>query len=412
MKQRLAGRIAAAFAAVVLAVSILPGVMTGALPFNYKTDSKSVTVSSEAPKPTFKKYLTMPSDANVPPVTFNFSIAAGTAVPATEGKLRIKAGVVTTGTPQKPSVASVSFSSSDSDTKITTKESGDTTVTINTNQSYVKKDVSVDFTGVEFTEPGIYRYVITETTETSNNALGVTSSTDPIYLDVYVTDTEGQLSVNSYVFHSNIDAPSSTKTEAYQLDDKVDGIVNSYSTKNLTFSKAVDGNQASRDEYFKFTVTFNNATVGTKYNVDLTNAESTTAVTGENATTHSNPSSIEITSAVKSFEFWIQNGQSITIQGLAEGTKYTVSEDSATLTSEGYTASYKVNDAASATTSSTYSSDATTGITENTTIAFTNTRQGVVPTGIILSTTPYMIIGLIAVAGIIFLAMRRKRSAE
>ena len=43
---------------------------------------------------------------------------------------------------------------------------------------------------------------------------------------------------------------------------------------------------------------------------------------------------------------------------------------------------------------------------------FTNTRDGIIPTGILLSATPWIILGIVAVAGIIFFAIRSKKSYE
>ncbi|MCR5806319.1 MAG: QVPTGV class sortase B protein-sorting domain-containing protein [Oscillospiraceae bacterium] len=43
---------------------------------------------------------------------------------------------------------------------------------------------------------------------------------------------------------------------------------------------------------------------------------------------------------------------------------------------------------------------------------YINELNGIIPTGILLTYTPYIIISVIAVAGIIFLAVRRRRNAE
>ena len=47
------------------------------------------------------------------------------------------------------------------------------------------------------------------------------------------------------------------------------------------------------------------------------------------------------------------------------------------------------------------------------TVIFTNDKQGTVPTGILLETAPYLILGAVVVAGLVVLfATRRRRSRE
>ena len=46
-------------------------------------------------------------------------------------------------------------------------------------------------------------------------------------------------------------------------------------------------------------------------------------------------------------------------------------------------------------------------------VTFTNDKQGAVPTGILLETAPYLILGAVVVAGLVVLfATRRRRSRE
>ena len=46
-------------------------------------------------------------------------------------------------------------------------------------------------------------------------------------------------------------------------------------------------------------------------------------------------------------------------------------------------------------------------------VTFTNDKQGTVPTGILLETAPYLILGAVVVAGLVVLfATRRRRSRE
>jgi hypothetical protein len=113
---------------------------------------------------------------------------------------------------------------------------------------------------------------------------------------------------------------------------------------------------------------------------------------------------------------WIKHGQKAVIHGIAPGTTYTIAENDTTMNNEGHTTT------ASSTgdTDRTYPtnktprifSDTTSGLTTDATVTFINNLNGVVPTGILLTYTPYIIISVIAVAGIVFLAVHRRRNAE
>ena len=106
--------------------------------------------------------------------------------------------------------------------------------------------------------------------------------------------------------------------------------------------------------------------------------------------------------------FYLQNGQSIAVRGLAENTKYTVVDGK-----EDYTAAYTTTDEGDTTADKTDTAANTTGIAQDVTINFTNTRQGVIPTGVILSVAAPVVIGLAVLGGIVFLVIRnKKRDAE
>ncbi|MBQ5564329.1 MAG: hypothetical protein IIT39_13220, partial [Clostridia bacterium] len=106
--------------------------------------------------------------------------------------------------------------------------------------------------------------------------------------------------------------------------------------------------------------------------------------------------------------FYLQNGQSIAVRGLAKDTKYTVVDGK-----EDYTAAYTTNDTNDTADEKTDTAANTTGIAQDVTINFTNTRQGVIPTGVILSVAAPVVIGLAVLGGIVFLVIRnKKRDAE
>ena len=242
-------------------------------------------------------------------------------------------------------------------------------------------------------------------------------------LDVYVTDNgSGTLEVSAYVLHTADDdvvinttmGSADVATAAAALDDKTDGFTNEYSSKDLVFKKEVTGNQASRDKYFEFTAKLadvNDDDVFTVSLADDSDANTTDgnadATSGTNSATRAsnqgkeNPTSVTGAQMKAGVKFYLQHGQSIAIRGIAPNATYTVTEDA-----EDYKST------ASAVTGFT---DATTGVIgniagENKAVktSFQNQRDGIVPTGVILDSAPFIIIIGLAVAALAFTALRKK----
>lgn len=377
----------------------------------------AVATPANGTKAEFNKYLTMKSAANVPNVTFNFSVAPGAHVDADRAnkKSEVLAGIGT------PTIAEVPFTAADA--KYDAVQDGDTGITLEAGQSYAKHLASIDFTGIEFDEPGVYRYVITESA--TDAATGVTNDAEAKRtLDVYVTDDgTGKLEVSSYVLQNGevtdgapIDQAEVTKSAGY---------VNTYATNDLEFSKKVSGNQASRDQYFKFTVKITGAVKGTKYDLDMTNADAapvanaaTTYTAEEMKTANSVTDLTAGEDGTLEHTFYIQNGQSIKIKGLANGTAYEVSEENL-----DYTAAAKIADGGDTegVTGATADIDATkltnvvkdAGLTKDTSVEFTNSKEGTIPTGVILAMAPYLVgAGIAGCGGTIYVVSKKKNKKD
>lgn len=349
----------------------------------------------------FNKFLIVDEDARIPAITFDYSIAPGSAIAATASSPAIIAGVGT------PTIGSATFATGES--TFNTAQTGDA-VTLTNGQKYAKKTVTVDFTNVAFNQPGIYRYVITEdTTNTSNKAVSydtqTTGTSGTRYLDVYVVDNNGTLSVSEYVMHDTAAIPN-VANDADPASDKSSGFVNEITSHELSFGKEVTGNQGSKDKYFKYTLTISNAQASTTYQVDLTNAEGTPVKTDATKyATMSNPSSVTTGShGVVTEYFYLKDGQYITIKGLPEGYLYELSEDS-----EDYTSSNGI--AAANNASNTAYSDPvanTTGVNSDVKTGFTNDRSGVIPTGVLLTIAPFAI-GILLFGALIFFFIAKRR---
>ena len=372
---------------------------------------------------TFTKYLVLDAEANVPNATFKYTIAAGTAIDGTADNMQVYAGkfaVNGEGEVTAPVVSDVTFTAGNS----TTDGADGDGITNDASKKYASQTINADFTGVKFDEPGVYRYIVTEDLNGSQGVAVAGSIAKT--LDVFVEDGgTGTLSVKSYVLYNTVINTAPDKITAVDKNadktaedgKKTDGFVNTYDTNDLTLSKTVTGNQGSKDKYFKFEVTIKNAVAGTVYDVDLTSADGTVI---ENSATNAeyvgkaNPTSVTVgDDGTVTETFYLQNGQSIKILGLAEGTAYEIEE-----TPEDYVASAVITGDTERTADS---SDVAlldnkvfdTELTEDTTVAFTNDRQGTIPTGVILSVAAPVAIGVAVLGGIVFLFIRnKKRDAE
>ena len=343
---------------------------------------------------TFDKYLILDADANVPAAEFSFAISPGTAIAASETAMEVLAG------PSAPTIASTAVFSPQ-DTAYSTVQAGDI-LTLADGEKYAVKVLTADFSAVQFDEPGIYRYIITET---SSSIDSVTADSEAKTLDVYVIDNDGHLEVASYVLHSGTAAPAKNAnggsqdvdTNGTALADKVTGFINRYQTADLSLTKQVAGSQASRDKYFKYTLNITNAGAGSKIAVDMTsNAEtgpvptSATSYTREVMGEANNVAELTCDAdGTLTHDFYLKHGQVITLRGLPQGAEYSLSEEN-----EDY-----VSAALNTVDEEHYSANSGTIAGDDVALGFRNTRDGIVPTGIALSIMPYALLVIMGFIG-------------
>lgn len=314
----------------------------------------------------FDKYLILKDDANVPKVTFGFTISHGEAQNATATSPRIEAGI------GSPVISSAVFAPSD--TPITTAVQG---IPLGQNEQYVKKTVSIDFSNVAFTAPGIYRYIVTEGASSVN---GITNDANASrILDVYVIYDTSASSTPSLKIAGSV---MYKETESSTLE-KSRMFVNTYSTNNVTLKKEVTGNQGDRNKDFTFTVTIQ-GNPGNVYSV-LQGNNTVDLTMNQNGTA--------------SGTFNLKHDGSIVIQGLATGDTFAIEEND--YSNESYNTSYKLNGATTATTGRSLS--ATTMGDGAQSVVFINNREGSVPTGILMEFEPYLILGAVVMASFLLL---------
>ncbi len=402
---------------------------------NKYTPGASNTNADEK-KFTFNKDLKIEKDYNIPASTFSFAAKAGEAITGTDTTYPVNAGIDCNKISFSPDMnaddgsAGTMTYAANSRTDTTSIEADSVEIVTDSSDPdhYIaRKVMTMDFSAVQFTEPGIYRYIITES---GNNAAIQNDSEPDRTLDVYVVDAtekEGtkKLEIAKFVFYKGKATAAPQKTGAV-VTTKSEGYENIYPVAGLTFGKEVKGNQGSKDKYFKFTLSIEDAPALANFIVNLDNADATIAANPNDATkwitsTVTQTSSFTAGSDGKATAtFYLQDGQYITVYGFTKGVTYAVTEEE-----EDYESAEGIEQA-----DSTFNKDTTAGYDElkdsaSGTFAedsnhklipvytgFTNTKEGLVPTGVILSVAPWAIAGIVLVAGIAFFMIRSRRRYE
>ncbi len=336
----------------------------------------------------FNKVLDMTSadGASVPDVTFSYEIAAGPSAEANIEKNtpEIIAGVVVKdddGNVIAPFISDVSFPTTDG--KLT-------------------QPVTVNFSGVTFEKPGIYRYVITEIKRTDDIYENIDYGNVTRYLDVYVenvidkatnkvtgyTITKSILTENSIIPVQSEDGKSLIYDKG--KESKADGYKNAYKTWSLTLDKTLAGTMANYNDKFNFTIEITGVQNG-----------STVTVNG-NPTEGATNKKITITSE-------LGHGDRITIKGIPSNASYKIVED---LTGKaGYTTSIKEKQDNSDKVVTRDDVEITKAMDKaNEEVHYTNTKNAVSPTGVALTVAPYLV--MVAAAGILAILFLRRRHEE
>ena len=409
------------------AMTMFMGTPVFALQESPRPDGYSTEIGGEKTT-TFDKYLVMDAQAEVPNASFTYAVTAGTAkaYDVAGKKFAVLAGVDA----DKVTMAGVGTKTANT---ITYKPGDKTLNDVNAlvkdyealSEKYAKKTATLDFSACRFTEPGIYRYIVTE----SGTNQAVTNDADATrVVDVYVNDDSKEetsvgtdpsrygykLKIVGYVLHSNADdAPDVSLGEnggsaGSYVATKSQGFTNSYDTSDILISKMVSGNQASRDKYFEFTVKITDAVPGTVYDVDLSCADATTKTNAATITANegkTNPATLTVgADGTVTQKFYLAHNQSIAIQGVAKDSKYKVTENAEDYKSTPADAIHNAEGRGDATSGTVASKDIYTG--------YVNTRDGVIPTGVIMTVAPFAAVTLLGGAGAVTMVMKKKKSEE
>ena len=371
---------------------------------NYATDKQADAPTGVS----FNKVLSLPADSEIPTCGFKFNFAPGTAKAETSTTYAVIPGIISGG---YPTANDVTFSSTDS---------RDTTLADGAVGSSITHPVNVDFGTIKFPEPGVYRYIITEDKADNYTNIGVGNDpVDQIVMDVYVIDdstNEGKLVASSVIFTKKSSseeevAPANNATTG----NKTTSFINTYPTNNLTISKTVAGNQGSKDKYFKFTIKLEDTTDATvdpaaKFKVTgIDRTPSINAATTYDATALANNDITELTGAqlLAGYDIYLQHGDTVDIIGIIEKCKFTITE-----TNEGYDVATLTKTKTDTTGVAGTTASVEGVLTESTKVEYTNTKEGTIPTGVLLSATGLIVVGLIVMAGIIFFGVRSRKRYE
>ena len=419
-----------------IGAALLAGVMTAAMALPAFAATSYTPVAGTSCN--FNKYLIMDAGDSVPNATFSFTVAPGQARSADTADNTVMQVLPGVGT---PTIADITFAPTDTtataagtnidvarNQQARTGTAGTDTVQLDAGEKYATKQATVSFSGITFDEPGIYRYIITETASAEHAAAGIIHDTDvDRVLDVYVTDDgNGALVVSGYVLHTDDDdvvinttmGSADVETASAALDDKTDGFTNEYVSKDLVFKKEVTGNQASRDKYFEFTATLADVNDNDVFVVSLAddndanttdgNADATSGTTTATRASNqgkTNPTSVTGAQLKAGVKFYLQHGQSIAIRGIAPNATYTVTEDKEDYKDNGNVVSGHT--------------DARTGVIgtiagENKAVktSFQNERTGIIPTGVAVTVAPFAVIALLGGARLVSLGRKKKEDED
>jgi hypothetical protein len=252
-----------------------------------------------------------------------------------------------------------------------------------------------------FAHAGVYAWTIKENT-TQNTGVGTFQDDPQVYtLIATVVNGDNGLEFSPFVIAKG-DVSSTTNTDkatAIKFDNKYTETTTENSN-DLTITKAVEGKQGDKSKQFEFTVTFTAPSVPPegKTAADVLNA--ITATANNDATVVKSDKAAD-GATTRTITFKAADAQSVTFSNVLVGTTYSVQETAV----DGYTQSW------TATANGTEStSQANLLIGENANNGtMTNKHSDVTPTGLVINNLPFIMLGCVAVAGVVaYGAAKRK----
>ena len=346
------------------------------------------------------------SNANLPKTKFTYSIANGTAVPASSTSPAINAGVTGGATMETPETAA--WNSPNATTEVDT--------------------VKLSFDKSKFSQPGIYRYILTEAAMTAEQeAIDIKDgdkadahTENTLYLDVYVSNVNSEKSVVAAVLSTSTAAPTlsdeqgtiANTLETATYTTKTDGFYNHFETYQVVLKKTVTGSMGDKSKFFPFDLNLGYAE-GADANTTISGVKVNVAV-DEGATKGSGDYAIGDESGSTYSDITIKDAGTVTITGLP---KKTIMKMKETITEgEGYNISSVVTGMADSTNldpavkvESDFVTKGTVNGTAGANIEYTNNRTSISPTNVVMRYAPYL---FILGGAALLLVVSRRRKAE
>lgn len=317
-------------------------------------------------------------------ITYSFEVGAPEVIGATDNGVTT-AGNAVTGS---PSIADVVYGPNDG---------------FSTTNKTCEKTLTVVWADVKINEPGVYRWTVTQSYD-HDAPQKPSNASETFYLFMYVTDNAGKLQT-SFIL---------SKTETIDPQKKNGTLEETYPAKtvDLVIAKMVDGNQASKDQYFPFGIVLTApGTTATSFDYTITATTEGSYDVRVPATAYhdakTNPTTVTVTGGTTgTFYLWLKHGQSVTINDMVFGSKYEITESG----NDGYTVSAAVT---GEDTDGSYANYVTTdnALNGNATVTYTNTKSTEVPTGIVLQSGAAFA-GMILAMGLVVMMFIGKRKEE
>ena len=254
-----------------------------------------------------------------------------------------------------------------------------------------------------FTKPGSYTFELSEDNGSNPNisydrTTKYTVRVDVVWDTLPTASSDGTVKINGVALFA---ADSTTKSDKASFTNNSNAASGAF-----TVSKTVSGTAANTNDYFQYTLKLTTPTqVSGSYTI-VKNGETVATLNSDNSYTAT---------------FYLKSGESVSVTGLPKGAAYQVTEGTKVVTDtngtqsvaddaadNGYTETYKQNDATDYTTGT-----VATGTVQDTTttVDYKNDKGFATNTGITMNTLPFVAVATVAVAGGAALVISRRRHA-
>ena len=375
------------------------------------------------------KQLTVAAGVNTPELTFTFEVTSA------KGSGAIENWTAMDGILEGVKIGNTSYTEKGESANI---KEGKITTTLTFNASAnatanPKQGFVIDFNGVEWTEPGYYRYTVKETAGGDSRVEYDTTTT--YIIDVYVgyeSDDATDLSIlsvvvtkagnsgNSAIYEVEEDededgygevdekldsTPGGSSSTGWTADGESDAVIeNVWPSYTLKVEKTVTGNQGDKNKEFTFKITGIQNCPDGKYTISYSGTGTSTTRPTEVTVSNGSISAVGSSPATE-LEITLKHGQSFSIAGLPRTAKCIITESN----NDTYTVSYQIN-SYDAKDGSTCELTDGTGMFEDTTVVFTNNKEGIIPTGVLLTIAPFAALMLIGLVGITVVVLKKKHN--